>query len=118
MWRQNGRLELSRSPAESTGSSILVKAFVMNILNPKLSLFFLAFLPQFVRPQEGPVLLQMLVLSGAFMGMTLVVFLAYGFLAHGVRAWILGSPKFLKRLNRVFALTFAALGADLAFAEK
>jgi len=118
MWRDKTSLELNRGPAETRNSKILVKAFLMNILNPKLTIFFLAFLPQFVRPQDGPVMVPMLVLSGIFMGMTLVVFLAYGFLAHAVRAWVLRSPRFLKGLNKTFAVTFAALGIDLALTEK
>jgi len=118
MWRQKGSLEFAPGSAASDGMGILWKAFAMNILNPKLTLFFLAFLPQFVRPQEGPPLVQMLVLSAIFMAMTLVVFLAYGFLAHGVRAWVLRSPRFLRRLNKTFAVVFAALGIDLALAEK
>jgi len=118
MWRQKGSLEFTQATGGKTGWRILGKAFAMNILNPKLTLFFLAFLPQFVRPQDGPPLVPMLVLSGLFMLLTLVVFLAYGFLAHGVRAWVLRSPRFLTRLNKTFAVSLAALGIDLAFAEK
>jgi len=118
MWRQKGTLEFAPGKDGLTGLRILGKAFLMNILNPKLTLFFLAFLPQFVHPQEGPALGQMLLLSGVFMAMTLAVFLAYGFLAHGIREWVLRSPGFLRGLNKGFAVTFAALGIDLALADR
>jgi threonine/homoserine/homoserine lactone efflux protein len=117
MWRQKGSLEFAPPAGQAGGFRILTKAFLMNILNPKLTIFFLAFLPQFVSPGAeswG----QMLVLSGLFMAMTLAVFLVYGALSHAIRAWVLRSPKFLPRLNKGFALVFAALGVQLAVSEK
>ncbi len=118
MWRETGVMSFVKAPAESSMSKIVWRAFLMNILNPKLSIFFLAFLPQFVSPQAESPLSQMLLLSSVFMAMTFVVFVAYGVFAHSVRAWVLNSPRILKNLQRTFAVTFAALAANLAVSER
>jgi threonine/homoserine/homoserine lactone efflux protein len=118
MWREKGMIAFDR-PAEVTGGrKIAVRAFLMNILNPKLSIFFLAFLPQFVAPHADAPLLQMLILSSVFMAMTLGVFIAYGVLAHSARAWVLDSPRVLTWMQRSFAAAFAVLGANLAISER
>jgi threonine/homoserine/homoserine lactone efflux protein len=96
----------------------MLRAFLLNILNPKLSIFFLAFLPQFVPHGVESPLSALLLLSGVFMLMTLVVFMIYGALAHGVRAWVVGSPRVLRWLQRGFAGVFAALGANLALSDR
>jgi threonine/homoserine/homoserine lactone efflux protein len=118
MWRETGAMSFDAAPKETRSGSIVLKAFLMNILNPKLSIFFLAFLPQFVAPAAASPLAHMLLLSGVFMAMTFVVFVIYGVFAHSVRAWVLSSPKFMKWLQRSFAATFAALGANLALSER
>lgn len=118
MWRAQGALSFERPREGQTGArSIVVRAFLLNILNPKLSIFFLAFLPQFVAPGTAP-LFQLLTLGGVFMAMTLTVFIAYGALAHGLRAAVIASPRLLNWLRRGFAATFAALGVNLALAER
>ncbi len=91
---------------------------VINIFNPKLSIFFLAFLPQFIGADEAYPLLRMLELSGAFMAMTFAVFVVYGLFAAFVRDRIVTRPKAMTWLRRAFAGGFAALGAKLAFAER
>jgi threonine/homoserine/homoserine lactone efflux protein len=96
----------------------MLKAFLLNILNPKLTIFFLAFLPQFVEPAAGSALGQLLLLSGVFMAMTFVVFVVYGFLAHAFRRAVIESPRVQGWLRRVFALAFVGLGANLALSEK
>jgi len=118
MWNEKGALSFDQPASESGARAIMVRAFLLNILNPKLSIFFLAFLPQFVPPDADVPLLNLLVLSGVFMLMTLVVFMIYGALAHGVRAWVVGSPRVLKWLQRGFAAVFAALGVNLALSER
>lgn len=118
MWNEKGALSFDQPASESGARAIMVRAFLLNILNPKLSIFFLAFLPQFVPPDADVPLLNLLVLSGVFMLMTLVVFMIYGALAHGVRAWVVGSPRVLKWLQRGFAAVFAALGANLALSDR
>jgi threonine/homoserine/homoserine lactone efflux protein len=98
--------------------ALVVKAFLLNILNPKLTLFFLAFLPQFVQPATASPLLQLLGLSAVFMAMTLVVFVLYGVLAHAFRRAVIESPRVQAWLRRGFAGAFAGLGAQLAFSER
>nr|WP_320131870.1 LysE family transporter [uncultured Holophaga sp.] len=118
MWRDKGGLRLEGASAEQRPGQIAFKAFLMNILNPKLSLFFLAFLPQFIHPGPLGPLAQMLVLSAVFMAMTLAVFLVYGFLAHSFRRFILDSPRVQSHLQRAFAATFAFLGLELALSDR
>lgn len=92
--------------------------FLINILNPKLSLFFLAFLPQFVSPAGGSPTAQMLVLSGVFMAMTFVVFVIYGAFAALLRERILQSATFLAWMRRAFAVAFATFGVRLALSDR
>ena len=89
-----------------------------NILNPKLSIFFLAFLPQFIATEETAPVARMLELSGVFMAMTLAVFVVYGLFAGAVRDRVIGRPRVMAWLRRSFAAGFAVLGARLAFAER
>jgi threonine/homoserine/homoserine lactone efflux protein len=97
---------------------VIVSAILINILNPKLSIFFVAFLPQFVSAGEAHPLARMLELSGAFMLMTFVVFVGYGLFAAAVRRHVISRPRVLAWMRRVFAGAFVALGAKLAFAER
>jgi threonine/homoserine/homoserine lactone efflux protein len=97
---------------------VIVTGFLINILNPKLSIFFLAFLPQFIASDEGHPVARMLELSGAFMAMTLAVFVVYGLFAASVRDRIVTRPRVMTWLRRAFAGGFALLGAKLAFAER
>jgi threonine/homoserine/homoserine lactone efflux protein len=97
---------------------VIVHAVLINILNPKLSIFFFAFLPQFVSADEAYPLPRMLELSGVFMLMTFVVFAVYGLFAAAVRDQIISRPRILTWMRRTFAAAFAALGAKLAFAER
>ena len=97
---------------------IAVKGFLINILNPKLSIFFLAFLPLFISPDSVSPVFQLLILSLVFMGLTLVIFILYGLSANGVRRYITQSPKMVTRIQRSFAVTFAALGFKLAVSEQ
>ncbi len=103
----------SRSAAQVTGTAVLI-----NLLNPKLSIFFLAFLPQFVSVGEVNPLPRMLELSGVFMLMTFVVFVGYGLFAAAVRDHVISRPRILTWMRRAFAGAFAALGAKLAFADR
>jgi len=117
-WRDKTAFALDEQPSAKTATGLVVKAFLLNILNPKLTIFFLAFLPQFVRPEAGQPLLQLLALSVVFMAMTFVVFVVYGFLAHGFRHAVIESPRVQAWLRRGFAATFAGLGANLALTDK
>ncbi len=117
-WRDESAFAVDESLSGSSGAGLVAKAFLLNILNPKLTIFFLAFLPQFVPPEAGEPLLQLLVLSAIFMAMTFVVFVIYGFLAHLFRRKVVQSPRVQAWLRRGFAATFAGLGAKLALDGK
>jgi threonine/homoserine/homoserine lactone efflux protein len=91
---------------------------LINILNPKLSIFFLAFLPQFVSADEPDTLSRMLGLSAAFMLMTFVVFVGYGVFVAAIRGHVISRPRVLTWLRRGFAGAFIALGAKLALIDR
>lgn len=117
-WRDRSAFTIDGRLSTSTASGMVVKAFLLNILNPKLTIFFLAFLPQFVQRGTTEPLFQLLILSATFMAMTFIVFVIYGFLAHVFRKTVIESPRVQTWLRRGFAATFAGLGANLAFTEK
>ena len=120
MWRETGGLSFDsqgKGRAKSLGK-IALRGFLINILNPKLSIFFLAFLPLFVTPEGGEPLPQMLMLSAVFMAMTLGIFILYGLCADLVRAKVTGSPRLVTWMQRSFAAVFAAMGLKLALAEQ
>lgn len=116
-WRDKGALALDAAPAASSATGLVVKAFLLNILNPKLSIFFLAFLPQFVAPNSPSPLFEMLTLSGIFMAMTFAVFVVYGLLANAFRKTVINSPRVQSWLRRSFSAAFAGLGVNLAWSE-
>ncbi|WP_065750910.1 LysE family translocator [Bradyrhizobium paxllaeri] len=118
--RETGALAVDTGAAAKARSSrrVIVTAVLVNILNPKLSIFFLAFLPQFVAADEPQPLARMLELSAAFMAMTFAVFAIYGLFAAALRDRVITRPKAMAWLRRSFAAGFAALGAKLAFAER
>jgi threonine/homoserine/homoserine lactone efflux protein len=116
--REKGALRVDREVDAKSATQVIVSAILINILNPKLSIFFFAFLPQFVSADEAEPLARMLELSGVFMLMTLVVFVIYGLFAASVRDQIISRPRILTWMRRTFAAAFAALGAKLAFAER
>ncbi|MBN2427211.1 MAG: LysE family translocator [Deltaproteobacteria bacterium] len=118
MWRETGTLKLDSTERSRDLRRIAVRGFLINILNPKLSIFFLAFLPLFVSPQAASPMGQMLLLSGIFMAMTLGIFILYGISANGVRSYIINSPKAIRRMQRSFAAVFAVLGVKLALTEQ
>lgn len=118
MWRETGSLKFD-SHSKKTGLwQIVRRGFLINILNPKLSIFFLAFLPLFVNPNASSPILNMVFLSLMFMAMTLFVFILYGISANSVRRYVVYSPRPLVWLQRSFAVTFAALGIKLAVTDQ
>jgi threonine/homoserine/homoserine lactone efflux protein len=127
--RETGALAIAapqeKLQGKSSGSSrqrstrrVIVTGILINILNPKLSIFFLAFLPQFIAADEPHPLTRMLELSAVFMAMTFAVFAVYGMCAASVRDHVISRPNVLAWLRRSFAAGFAALGARLALSER
>ncbi|MEW9683039.1 LysE family translocator [Pseudomonas sp. TE50-2] len=117
-WRDRAAFAVDAHATPAAASQLVIKACLLNILNPKLTLFFLAFLPQFIVPQAGSATVQMLSLSAVFMAMTFVVFVLYGLLAHLFRRAVIDSPKMQAWLRRGFAASFAGLGLNLALAQR
>ena len=116
--RETGALAITAQPSQKSDRRVIVTAVLINILNPKLSIFFYAFLPQFIAIDEPHPIARLLELSGAFMLMTFVVFAIYGLFAAAVRDRVISRPKVLAWLRRSFAAGFAALGARLALSER
>ena len=117
-WRDRSAMTTQAVQGKGGMRSLVVKAFLLNILNPKLTIFFLAFMPQFVEPSASSSLAQLLGLSAVFMTMTFGVFVAYGLLAHAFRRAVVESPRVQAWLRRSFAAAFAGLGAQLAVSER
>jgi threonine/homoserine/homoserine lactone efflux protein len=116
--RERGALRVEQEVGARSAAQVTVTAILINILNPKLSIFFLAFLPQFVSADELYPLSRMLALSAVFMLMTLVIFIGYGLFAASIRDHVISRPQVLAWMRRAFAGAFAALGAKLAFADR
>jgi threonine/homoserine/homoserine lactone efflux protein len=114
MWRETGPLIVDSAREVNGAWRIITRGFLINILNPKLSLFFLAFLPLFVPADSSSPTLQLAILSFMFMAMTFIVFILYGLFANGVRRYVLNCPGLLTWLQRSFAAVFAVLGVKLA----
>jgi threonine/homoserine/homoserine lactone efflux protein len=117
-WRDKAAFAVDKTPTTATAGNLIVKAFLLNILNPKLTIFFLAFLPQFIARDTPAPLLQLLTLSSVFMAMTFVVFVIYGLLANAFRQAVIESPRVQAWLRRSFAAVFAGLAVNLAFSER
>ena len=120
-WRtimDRGTPSVDEDRAPRTVRQTIVDGILLNILNPKLSIFFVAFLPQFVSPHETNALPTMLLLSGAFMGLTFVVFAGYGLCSAAMRRHVISRPSVVTWMRRTFAAAFVAMGARLALAER
>lgn len=117
--KSGGALSISSANTEkdqgSSGPRIALRGALINILNPKLSIFFLALLPPFLSGTPQTATHEMLLLGAVFMGMTFAVFVLYGIFAAAARRWVLGSARTMAWLNRSFALAFAGLAGRLAF---
>ena len=116
--KEHGALKIEKEIGPRSVKQVIVTAVLINILNPKLSIFFFAFLPQFVNADEPRALPRMLELSSVFMFLTFVVFVGYGVFAASVRDHITSRPRVLMWMRRTFAGAFAALGVKLALSER
>jgi threonine/homoserine/homoserine lactone efflux protein len=116
--REHGALRVESGVRARSALRVTVDAVLINILNPKLSIFFFAFLPQFVSNDEADPLAHMLGLSGVFMLLTFVIFVGYGLCAAAVRHHVISRPRVLAWMRRTFAAAFVMLGAKLALTER
>lgn len=118
MWRTTGMIQMEKTSKATGFLKIGIRGILINILNPKLSVFFLAFIPLFVKPDAAvSPLIQMLILSGLFMAMTFIIFIGYGSLSSMVSRFVLKRPAVVKRIQQSFSLIFAALATKLALAD-
>ena len=116
--RETGVPLVAVGAARSALRRIVLRGVLINLLNPKLSIFFFAFLPQFVSPTADDGTADMLVMSGIFMAMTFVVFLLYGLFAAWFRGRVLERPRVVSWMRRLFAVAFVGLGVKLAVASR
>ena len=113
-----GTLAVDEDAAPVSDRRVIVSGVLINILNPKLTIFFFAFLPQFVSTGEPGTTLAMLQLSAVFMAVTFAVFAVYGIFAAAVRRHVVSSPRVLTWMRRVFGGAFVALAGRLALQSR
>lgn len=116
--RSRGMMRIeTEAPTRSNGALVL-SGVLLNLLNPKLSIFFLAFLPQFVTAGQSDASLHMLTLSLVFMAMTFGVFTLYGVFAAAMRTHVLERPSVLRGMRYSFSAAFMLLAVRLAFVQR
>ena len=118
MWREAGTLAMGQKRTETSAIQIALKAIAINLLNPKLTLFFFAFLPLFISRNSSSPTVEMISLSLVFMGLTFIIFALYGILASGISSYLFNSSKVVKRVQQAFAVILAAFAVKLALSEK
>ena len=117
-WRASASvLNREKAPALSARQYYL-RGILMNLSNPKVAIFFLAFLPQFARPEAGSVSMQLVVLGGVFIAVALVVFALIACLAGWLTPSLGRSAAAQIRLNRLASLVFFGLALRLAFSSR
>ena len=112
--RESGTFAIEEKATAHDAVGIIIKGFLINILNPKLSIFFLAFLPQFIPVETKHPTLSMIFLAAVFMLMTFVVFVGYGLFSAGIRHHLISRPAIMIWVRWLFAAAFASLGLKLA----
>jgi len=115
---RNEPLDLSVQDSKSELKKLYIKGFIMNILNPKVSIFFLAFLPQFVTPENGNFTLQMITLGSIFMVMTVLVFSFIGIAGNMLSSKLLEKPSIVKYMNILTSFVLVSLGLKLALSSR
>ena len=118
MWREAGTLDINKKSSETTLRQIITRAIAINLLNPKLTIFFFAFLPLFTSKNAASPTAELIVLSAIFMGMTFIVFAGYGILASAISAYFMNAPRAVKRFQRAFAVILAGFAAELALSDR
>jgi len=117
-WIYAGKTQLITDKENNKNTEIVKKGIIINLLNPKLTIFFLSFLPQFIPINTKNSTLSMIILSLFFMLMTLIVFVLYGLFASFISEMVLKSNSIMKNIERSFAVIFAGLAVDLAVSKK
>lgn len=118
MIRDRSGFKINEKINENNRIRIVVKGILINLLNPKLTLFFFSFLPQFIDNDNSAYFLQLMLLGGFFMILTLIIFILYGILANYFRQFIFNSPKVIHRIQQSFGLLFIGLAAKLAVSDE
>ncbi len=117
-WRNPTPLEVDQQAAPQSVWQVIRTAVLINLLNPKLTIFFFAFLPQFVHPGEQAATRHLVGLSLVFMAITFVVFGIYGHFAAGMRRFVLGRPRVVAWVRRTFAASYVLLAGRLAVQDR
>ena len=115
--KDESTMDASDDRSRKSLRSIALTGTLINVLNPKLSLFFLAFLPQFISVNAPNATVELSLLAVVFMVMTFLVFVGYGAFASAARRYVIGRPTVMVWFKRVFAGAFGALGAKLAMSD-
>jgi threonine/homoserine/homoserine lactone efflux protein len=117
--RAKGPIQLDETPKQAPSlSKIVISGVAINSLNPKLSVFFLAFLPQFVTVGGQGATVEMLLLGGVFMALTFLVFVLFAALAFSIRQLLTGSKAFMQWFRRSIAVSYGLLAARVAVSEQ
>lgn len=114
----SGKKDITTDEARLGGWQLYRRGIIMNISNPKVSIFFLAFLPQFADPSRGSITLQILLLGGIFIIATILVFGSISILAAAIGEWLAKRPSVEKIMNRATGFIFAALAIKLALSQR
>lgn len=116
--KDGGTLDVAEETAPVTTARTVLNGMLLNVLNPKLSLFFMAFLPQFVPLEARGATLDLMLLAAVFMGLTFIIFVGYGACAAMARDYVIARPVVMMWLKRTFAGTFGFLGLRLALSDR
>lgn len=117
-YSQSTALSFAKKTKRLSHRQILLRGCLINVLNPKLSIFFMAFLPQFISVADQSPTLQLMTLGIVFMLMTLMVFIVYGLLANHLRQYMDSTNNMARNSQRLFSVCFAAMAVKLAITEK
>ncbi len=118
-WRDRTPLVVDEDDeAPQSAWRVIRTAVLINVLNPKLTIFFFAFLPQFVHPVAPDATWRLIGLSLVFMAITFAVFVVYGLFAAGMRRRVLSKPRVVAWMRRTFAATYVILAGRLAMQDR